>query len=348
MNPRLGGGRGRAGLLVLALACGVLSASAGAAGFGTRPASAAPASGSATSVASVTGLAASVPSVVSGFVDAPAGPTAAGVARALDPYFALKAKIGPRSGAYVMSAETGEVLYSRNSTAVFMPASVTKVLTAAVAVSVLGADTVYLSRRTGGRVFLTAAAPDEVISGNRQSIAYHVEVMLKVSDNELAQALADEAARVSGVSFQSLAIALLSSRGIDGSSLVLRDGSGLSRNNRIAPFIPASLILSVYRGGAADPLWPVLSGLPVAGFDGTLFSRFSSVAASVGKGIVRGKTGTLTGVISLAGLTTTASGDLLVYTFMADRVPPNATGRVQTRNVFDTASAMLSRCGCAS
>lgn len=347
MNPHLGGGRGRVGLLALALVCGVVSVTAQGAVFGSGPAYASPGSGS-PAAPGVTGLAVSVPAVASSFVDATAGPTAAGVRRALDPYFALKSKIGPRSGAYVMSAETGEVLYARNSTAVFMPASVTKVLTAAVAVSVLGADTVYLSRRTGGRVFLTPASPDQVVSGNRQSIAYHVEVMLKVSDNELSQALADEAARVSGISFQSLAIALLSSRGIDGSTLVLRDGSGLSRDNRIAPFIPAALILSVYRGGTEDPLWPLLSGLPVAGFDGTLFSRFSSVAASVGKGIVRGKTGTLTGVISLAGLTTTASGDLLVYTFMADRVPPNATGRVQTRNVFDTASAMLSRCGCAS
>ena len=336
------------GLLALALVCGVLSVTAQGAVFGFGPAFASSSSGSSSSVTGVTGLAVSVPAMAGGFVDAPAGPSADGVRRALDPYFALTAKIGPRSGAYVMSAETGEVLYSRNSSAVFMPASVTKVLTAAVAVSVLGADTVYLSRRTGGRVFLTLAEPSAVVSGNRQSVAYHVETMLKVSDNELAQALADEAARVSGLPFEALAKALLSSRGIDATSLVLRDGSGLSRDNRIAPFIPASLILSVYRGGAADPLWPVLSGLPVAGFDGTLYSRFSSVAAAVGKGIVRGKTGTLTGVISLAGLTTTASGDLLVYTFMADRVPRNATGRVQTRNVFDTASAMLSRCGCAS
>ena len=252
------------------------------------------------------------------------------------------------AGSFVMSAETGEVLYSRNASAVFMPASVTKVITAAVAVSVLGADTVYLSRRTGGRVFLTPAAQRDVVSGNRQPIAYHVEVMLKVSDNELSQALADEAVRVSGVPFNALARSVLSARGVDGASVVLRDGSGLSRDNRIPPFVPAQLILSVYRGGVSDPLWPVLTGLPVAGFDGTLVSRFSSVGASVGKGLVRGKTGTLTGVISLAGLTTTSSGDLLVYVFMADRVPPNASGRVQTRNVFDTAAAMLSRCGCAS
>ena len=341
------------GLLALALVCAVASVTAQGSVLGAGPAFASSGSFSSSSASSsfaagVAGLAVSVPAVASGFVDAPSGPTAAGVRAALDPYLALKSKIGPRSGAYVMSAETGEVLYSRNPNAVFMPASVTKVLTAAVAVSVLGADTVYSSRRTGGRVFLTLASPSSVVSGNRQSIAYHVEVMLKVSDNELAQALADEAARVSGLPFEALAKALLSSRGIGGSSLVLRDGSGLSRDNRIAPFIPAALILSIYRGGSADPLWPVLSGLPIAGFDGTLYSRFSSVVASVGKGIVRGKTGTLTGVISLAGLTTTASGDLLVYTFMADRVPPNATGRVQTRNVWDSASAVLSRCGCAS
>jgi D-alanyl-D-alanine carboxypeptidase len=247
--------------------------------------------------------------------------------------------LGPRVGVLVIDVESGRTVFAQNASASYMPASVTKMITAAVAVEILGADTRYRVERSGSRKTLVADAAGS-------SVASHVEFMLKYSDNALSQGLADESVRVSGRSWNPLAKRVLAARGIDASSLVLYDGSGLSRRNQMAPTVPTSLMVLVARGGSADPWWPVASGLPVAGWDGTLLSRFTASVAAPARGVVRGKTGTLTGVTTLSGLMTTASGDLLAYSFMADRVPGTYSGRIASRKVWDQIASVLAQCGC--
>jgi hypothetical protein len=66
-----------------------------------------------------------------------------------------------------------------------------------------------------------------------------------------------------------------------------------------------------------------------------------SRGASAGRGVVRAKTGTLTGVSSLAGITTDADGRLLVFAFMSNDVIPSVV-----RPRLDAIAAALSRCGC--
>nr|BFE84648.1 hypothetical protein GCM10020093_072490 [Planobispora longispora] len=60
--------------------------------------------------------------------------------------------------------------------------------------------------------------------------------------------------------------------------------------------------------------------MPVAGFTGTLGHRFGKSDSAYG--LVRAKTGTLDGVSTLAGVTTTKDGRLVAFAFMADDVPP--------------------------
>lgn len=89
-------------------------------------------------------------------------------------------------------------------------------------------------------------------------------------------------------------------------------------------------------------LRPLLGGLPVAGGDGTLAARFNSKdGTSLGKGYVRAKTGTLTGVSSLAGTVVDRDGRLLVFAWLS-----NGTSPADSRPRLDALAAALRGCGC--
>ncbi len=57
--------------------------------------------------------------------------------------------------------------------------------------------------------------------------------------------------------------------------------------------------------------------------------------------MVRAKTGTLTGVTSLAGMVTDTDGRLLIFALMSNGPSPAVS-----RPKLDTMAAELSRCGC--
>jgi D-alanyl-D-alanine carboxypeptidase/D-alanyl-D-alanine-endopeptidase (penicillin-binding protein 4) len=57
--------------------------------------------------------------------------------------------------------------------------------------------------------------------------------------------------------------------------------------------------------------------------------------------VVRAKTGTLTGVSSLAGLVTDVDGRLLIFALMSNGPSP-----ADSRPRLDAMAADLSRCGC--
>ena len=98
----------------------------------------------------------------------------------------------------------------------------------------------------------------------------------------------------------------LQSLGIETGSDVLYDGSGLSRSNRLSA---ATLVQVLQVAARVDQpaLRALITGLPVAGFTGSLANRFAE-ADAVALGDVRAKTGTLSGVSSLAGLVTGRDG----------------------------------------
>ena len=88
----------------------------------------------------------------------------------------------------------------------------------------------------------------------------------------------------------------------------------------------------------------MLSGLPVAGFDGTLARRYRTGPSVPAAGVVRAKTGTLLGVSALAGLLRTADGRLLAFDLTADAVPVGATRAAE--RALDRLAAALASCGC--
>ena len=133
----------------------------------------------------------------------------------------------------------------------------------------------------------------------------------------------------------------LSDLGVRMAGARLYDGSGLSRDNRL----PIESLVDVLQV-AADPEQPhlraVISTLPVAGFSGSLDYRFTREPA--GLGLVRAKTGTLTGVHGLAGVASTRGGHLVVFAAVADRVPVPKT--YAARDQLDRIAGALSSCRC--
>ncbi len=175
-----------------------------------------------------------------------------------------------------------------------------------------------------------------------------VEDMLLRSDNDLAESLARQVALVRGqpATFAGAATAVrqvLEEAGVPRGSLALVDGSGLSRDDRLQP-AALTAVLRVIARGDQSRLAPALTGLPVAGFDGTLAKRFRKGPSLPAAGTVRAKTGTLNGVSALAGLVRTREGRLLAFDLTADGVPLGATRQAEA--ALDRFAAVLASCGC--
>jgi serine-type D-Ala-D-Ala carboxypeptidase/endopeptidase (penicillin-binding protein 4) len=188
-----------------------------------------------------------------------------------------------------------------------------------------------------------AALVAEVRSASLGSIVEHVNL---VSDNDGAEVLLRHIglATKNGGSYAGGLKGLrsaLTGLGL-GSALGkarLEDGSGLSRTNAVPLTLLGQALLQAVDRPA---LRGVLTGLPVAGFTGTLDERFATVPG--GSGVVRAKTGTLTGVHSLAGLVRSRSGTLLVFAAATDSAP--ATKPLQARAALDRIAGALASCGC--
>jgi D-alanyl-D-alanine carboxypeptidase/D-alanyl-D-alanine-endopeptidase (penicillin-binding protein 4) len=164
-----------------------------------------------------------------------------------------------------------------------------------------------------------AAEARTVATHHSAPLSALVERTLTNSDNDIAEALARQTAIAKGESadFAGARRAVtreLKKLQVPVAGARLADGSGLDRNGRVTPALLTALL-----SRAADPdrpgLRPVLTGLPVAGFSGTLDGRYERDAR--GTGLIRGKTGTLTGVNSLAGTVVDPQGRLLAFAFLA-------------------------------
>ncbi|MFJ2032893.1 D-alanyl-D-alanine carboxypeptidase/D-alanyl-D-alanine-endopeptidase [Streptosporangium sp. NPDC087985] len=176
--------------------------------------------------------------------------------------------------------------------------------------------------KSGGRSRAPAAAK-EIARVDSAPVYALAERALTLSDNDLSEALARQVALKEGrpASFEGAAEAVgqVLTRLKAAQGVQVFDGSGLSPKNRIAPAGLARLV-AVAASPANPHLHPIVSGMPVAGFSGTLGHRFGKNGSA--HGLIRAKTGTLDGVSTLAGMTTTRDGRLVTFAFMADDVPP--------------------------
>lgn len=201
-----------------------------------------------------------------------------------------------------------------------------------------------------GGVTRGRAAADATEIGSVESAALPalVERMLQRSDNDLAEALLRRVAVAKGLpaSFSGaaeVARTTLARLGLPTAGVVLRDGSGLSRDDRVTTDLLAA-VLRLATAPEHPELRPLLSGLPVAGFNGTLVRRYRDAATRAAAGRVRAKTGTLNNVTTLAGVVVTESGQLLVFAVSADQVPSASVGGAA--GLLDKGITAVAACGC--
>lgn len=208
----------------------------------------------------------------------------------------------------------------------------------------LGEHGIRVGKPTEGRA---PAGAQTLAKVDSPPLAVLVERMLSESDNDYAEAVARQTALAKGMeaSFAGGGQAVrrsLSELGMDTGALRLLDGSGLARGNQVtAEALARALALAA--GPASPRLRPVTTGLPVAGFTGTLDDRFRHQARPA-IGYVRAKTGTLTGVNSLTGLVRDQAGRLLVFAFVANEVAP--ANRETAAAGLDRLAAAVAGCGC--
>jgi serine-type D-Ala-D-Ala carboxypeptidase/endopeptidase (penicillin-binding protein 4) len=145
----------------------------------------------------------------------------------------------------------------------------------------------------------TEPAPDAPTLARVESapLADVVDEMLTNSDNNTAEMLVKEIGfATTGVGTTDAGLggmrAVLAAWEVPLDGVVLADGSGLSRDNRLT----CALLLDVL--ARHDDDHPLVTGLPVAGLEGTLTDEFVGSEAA---GRLRAKTGTLTDVKALTG-----------------------------------------------
>ncbi len=163
-----------------------------------------------------------------------------------------------------------------------------------------------------------APAPRTVIARvTSPPLSEFAKTLMKISQNLYAEtalrALSLSPGPATVEASQKVVEQVLSRWGIAPRTYITADGSGLSRNN----YVNASMIVAILRAVARDPqlFEPFLATMPVAGEDGTLAGRMKGTRAA---GNVKAKTGTIANVRSLSGYLTTAAGERIVFSMVAN------------------------------
>lgn len=187
----------------------------------------------------------------------------------------------------------------------------------------------------------------ELTSVSSQPITTWLAHATSISDNTETEFIARHAARAAGLSpsfesVQPMVKNMLNNLGIDSTELVMRDASGLAQANRVTAKMITQLMVNVAKGGSV--LAPLEGYLPVAGVGpGSMGGRFTGANAAARK-FVKGKTGYIPGLYSLAGIINAKDGSRLAYSIFA-RSAEGKTVSWSTRGALDTVATRFYSCG---
>ena len=157
-----------------------------------------------------------------------------------------------------------------------------------------------------------------IISDNSAPLSTLAVRLMKISQNLYAESFLKSLAAAPGVvptaaAGWKAAAATLERWGVPPGALIQRDGSGLTRYDFVTPDTLVTILTHVDRDIRLKE--PFVSSLPIAGRDGTLANRMKATPA---EGNARAKTGSMTAVRGLAGYVTSADGEPLVFSILAN------------------------------
>ena len=151
----------------------------------------------------------------------------------------------------------------------------------------------------------SAPLPVVLLEMNKHSLNLHAEQVLRAVG---AQATGGPGTTAAGLH---VIEAYLDTLGVPKEEYTLVNGSGLSRDAAFSPYLLAAVIRDMSRHSGVGTEFQ--SSLAIAGVDGTLRKRLVD-----GKVHMRGKTGSLDGVQSLAGIVRDASGTAYAFAFLVN------------------------------
>ena len=152
--------------------------------------------------------------------------------------------------------------------------------------------------------------------------------MLKESNNLYAEAMYYQIAASTGNhpasarSARAVERRLVDKIGLDASRYKFADGSGLSLYNYVSAELEVKMLRYAYKN--ENIRHQLMPALPIAGVDGTLKKRMKG---SFTRDNVKAKTGTLTGISSLAGYCQAANGHTLCFAIINQGVMHGRNGR---------------------
>lgn len=180
-------------------------------------------------------------------------------------------------------------------------------------------------------------------------VVEQLALALRESDNALAESLTRQAAFLKGsppgfAATAAFVRSTLAALGVDLAGVTTVDASGLSRQNAVPARVLGD-VLALGVSGRLPGMRATVRRLPVAALQGTLADRFLAPGSRAAAGLVRAKTGTLTGVNTVAGTVVTADGRLLTFAVLANGSAPGR-GTLDARGALDRFVTVLASCGC--
>ena len=177
---------------------------------------------------------------------------------------------------------------------------------------------------TEGRVPQNA----QLIATFRHNISQILDRMMKKSDNFYAESMFYQTAASARKGLarardaRDITKRLIARLGLGDNPYKIADGSGLSLYNYVSTELLCTLLRHAWRSPSIQDA--LLPSLPIAGVDGTLKDRMKKTSA---QGNVRAKTGTVTGISSLAGYCTAANGHQLCFAIINQGIMRAAAGK---------------------